>query len=95
MQTMRQACTLCANWHSYTPRQSNVVKDDSPKINKPLYQSPNGIKLIFIISAQSFVLLYAYSVLFILWSDLRLCAYLPEQSTSEVQELSIQLKSHL
>lgn len=42
-----------ANLHDYTPRQSIVVKDESPKINKLLYKSRNGIKLIFIVSAQS------------------------------------------
>lgn len=55
MQMIRQACTLCANSHNYTLRQSIVVKDESPRINKLLYKSRNDIKLIFIISARSFL----------------------------------------
>lgn len=70
-----------------------MVKDDSPKINKLLYKSRNITGLIFIISAQSLLarkylplfiwsfqciaLLYVCSLLFILWSDLHLCVYLP------------------
>lgn len=90
MQMVLRARALCANSHDDTPRQSNVVKDDSPKINKPLYKSCNGIKLIFIISAQGFLarksLFYlpvVYSAVvrlqlvcfFILWSDLHLWAF--------------------
>ncbi len=42
--------------HTHTqPARQSVVKDISPKINKPLFKSCKNIKLIFIISAYSSV----------------------------------------
>lgn len=46
--------TKLAHKHASSHSQS-VVKDVSPKINKPLFKSCSSIKLIFIISAQGFV----------------------------------------
>lgn len=79
-----------------------MVKDESPKINKLLYKSRNGIKLIFIISAQSF-LARKYLSFICLWFPvhhavvcMQVCfIFASALSACGKEQRLIRLKSHL